>query len=177
MREVIRFAWGSCSLGNFVIAMSDKGLVAVEFSQSRGAMEDALRVHFPDADVIASQDGLAATLERVRRAIEEPQFDPALPLDMRGTPYQLQVWSMLRALPVGETISYGALAAQLGTRDARDVTEAVASNPIAVLVPCHRVIKKDGSISGYRWGVKRKRELLAREQQARHLPTSSREDE
>lgn len=177
MRELIRFAWGSCSLGDFIAAMSDKGLVAVEFSQNRGAMEDALRARFPDANVIESQDELAATLERVRHAIEEPQFDPTLPLDMRGTPYQLQVWSMLRALPVGETTSYGALAAQLGTRDAREVTEAIASNPIAVLVPCHRIVKKDGSISGYRWGVKRKRELLAREQQARHSPTSNRDDE
>ena len=99
----------------------------------------------------------------MNRALEEPGFDPAVPLDLRGTPYEVEVWSMLRAIPVGETTNYGALAARLGTRDARDVTEAIACNPIAVLVPCHRVIKKDGSISGYRWGVKRKRELLARE--------------
>ena len=127
------------------------------------AMEDALRVRFPEADVIDSQEGLSDFLERVNRAIEEPGFDPAVPLDLRGTPYEVEVWSMLRAIPVGETTNYGALAARLGTRDARDVTEAIACNPIAVLVPCHRVIKKDGSISGYRWGVKRKRELLARE--------------
>ena len=122
MREVIRFAWGTCYLGDFIIAISDKGLVAVEFSQNRGAMEDVLRARFPDADVTASQDELAVTLDRVCHAIEEPQFDAALPLDLRGTPYQLQVWSMLRALPVGKTTSYGALAAQLGTRDAREVT-------------------------------------------------------
>jgi AraC family transcriptional regulator of adaptative response/methylated-DNA-[protein]-cysteine methyltransferase len=176
MREVIRFAWGRCSLGDFVTAMSDKGLVAVEFSQNRIAMEDALRVRFTDAHVVASQDELVDIIERVRRAIEEPQFDPALSLDLRGTPYQLQVWSMLRALSVGKTTSYGALAAKLGSRDAREVTEAIASNPIAVLVPCHRVIKKDGSISGYRWGVKRKRELLAREQQ-RKPPPPNRKDE
>jgi AraC family transcriptional regulator, regulatory protein of adaptative response / methylated-DNA-[protein]-cysteine methyltransferase len=172
MREVIRFAWGSCSLGDFMAAMSDRGLVALEFSQNRGATEDALRTRFPDASVIASQDELADVLGRIRHAIEEPKFDPALPLDMRGTPYQLEVWSMLRTLPVGETTNYGAPAARLGTRDAREVTEAIASNPIAVLVPCHRVIKKDGSISDYRWGVKRKRELLAREQHSKHLPPS-----
>jgi AraC family transcriptional regulator of adaptative response/methylated-DNA-[protein]-cysteine methyltransferase len=177
MREVIRFAWGSCSLGDFIAAMSDKGIVAVEFSQNRVAMEDALRVRFADADVIASQSELAGMLEKVRHAIEQPEFDPVLPLDMRGTPYQLQVWSMLRALPLGETTSYGAVAARLGTRDAREVTEAIASNPIAVLVPCHRVIKKDGSVSGYRWGVKRKRELLARERHSRHLPPSKQTDE
>jgi AraC family transcriptional regulator, regulatory protein of adaptative response / methylated-DNA-[protein]-cysteine methyltransferase len=126
-------------------------------------MEDALRVRFPEADVIDGQEGLTDVLKKVNRAIEEPGFDPAVPLDLRGTPYEVEVWSMLRAIAAGETTNYGALAAKLGTRDARDVTEAIARNPIAVLVPCHRVVKKDGSISGYRWGVKRKRELLDRE--------------
>jgi AraC family transcriptional regulator of adaptative response/methylated-DNA-[protein]-cysteine methyltransferase len=177
MRELIRFAWGRCSLGDFVAAVSDKGLVTLEFSQDQASMEDALRVRFPDADVIARQSELADLIERVVRTIEEPEFDPALPLDLRGTPYQLRVWSMLRALIVGETTSYGVLAARLGTRDAREITEAIASNPIAVLVPCHRVIKKDGSISGYRWGVKRKRELLMREQHFRHSPLSRETDE
>ena len=166
MREIIRFAWGISSLGNFIVAMSDKGLVALEFSSNRSATEDALSVRFAETDVIDSQQGLTDVLEKVSRAIEEPGFDPAVPLDLRGTPYEVEVWSMLRAIPVGETTNYGALAAKLGTRDARDVTEAIACNPIAVLVPCHRVIKKDGSISGYRWGVRRKRELLAREQRS-----------
>jgi AraC family transcriptional regulator of adaptative response/methylated-DNA-[protein]-cysteine methyltransferase len=164
MREVIRFGWGSSSLGAFLVAMSDRGLVALEFSSNCASTEESLRTRFPEAEVIDSRAELAEPLEIAKRAIEEPGFDPAIPLDMRGTPYEVEVWSMLRALPVGETTSYAALAARLGTRDAREVTEAVASNPIAVLVPCHRVIKKDGSISGYRWGVKRKRELLAREQ-------------
>jgi AraC family transcriptional regulator of adaptative response/methylated-DNA-[protein]-cysteine methyltransferase len=163
MREVIRFAWGSSTLGEFMIAMSDNGLVALEFTSSRTSAEAALHIRFPEAELIESPDALASILEQASRAIEDPEFDPAIPLDLRGTPYELEVWSMLRALPVGETTSYGALAAKLGTRDSRPVTEAIASNPVAVLVPCHRVIKKDGSISGYRWGVKRKRELLARE--------------
>jgi AraC family transcriptional regulator of adaptative response/methylated-DNA-[protein]-cysteine methyltransferase len=164
MREIIRFAWGISSLGDFMVAMSDKGLVALDFGSHRSAMEDTLRVRFSEADVIDRQEELNDVLEKVRRALEEPGFDPAVPLDLRGTPYQVGVWSMLRAIPVGKTTSYGALAAKLGTRDAREVTEAIACNPIAVLVPCHRVIKKDGSIFGYRWGFKRKRELLAREQ-------------
>lgn len=163
MRETIRFAWGISSLGDFVVAMSDTGIIGLEFSSQRSAMEDALRVRFPDAELIDSQEGLAAVLEKVEQAIEEPGFDPDVPLDLCGTAYEVGVWSMLRAIPAGETTNYGALAGKLGTRDARDVTGAIASNPIAVLVPCHRVIKKDGSISGYRWGVKRKRELLARE--------------
>ena len=166
MREIIRFGWGTSSLGDFMAAVSDKGLVALEFGSDRSAAEAALRARFPESDVIGSQERLADVLEKVVRAIEEPGFDPAIPLDLRGTPYEVGVWSMLRAIPVGETTTYGALAAKLGTRDARDVTEAIARNPVAVIVPCHRVIKRDGSISGYRWGFKRKRELLAREQRS-----------
>jgi AraC family transcriptional regulator, regulatory protein of adaptative response / methylated-DNA-[protein]-cysteine methyltransferase len=164
MRENIRFAWGSSSLGDFIVAVSGKGLVAMEFGSHRAAMEDALRDRFPECDVTSGQDELTDILKRVTGAIEEPGSDPAIPLDLRGTPYEVRVWAMLCAIPVGETTNYGALAARLGTRDAREVTEAIARNPIAVLVPCHRVIKKDGSISGYRWGFKRKRELLMRDQ-------------
>ncbi len=166
MREIIRFAWGESVFGEFMVAMSDKGIVALEFSSRRSPTEQALRVRFTEADVVESEKNLIDVLEKVRRAIEEPGFDPGVKLDLRGTPYEVEVWSMLRAIPVGETTNYGALAARLGTRDAREATEAIASNPVAILVPCHRVIKKDGSISGYRWGVKRKRELLKREQRS-----------
>jgi AraC family transcriptional regulator, regulatory protein of adaptative response / methylated-DNA-[protein]-cysteine methyltransferase len=164
----ICFGWGTSSLGDFMVAMSGQGLVALEFSTWRAATEEALRARFSDADVIESRQTMTDVVARLQRAIEEPGFDPDLALDLRGTPYEIEVWSMLRAIPLGETTSYGALAVKLGTRDARDVSEAIARNPIAVLVPCHRVIKKDGTISGYRWGVKRKRELLARER--KHPP-------
>lgn len=164
MAEIIRFAWGISFLGDFMVAVSDKGLVALEFSSDRSKAEAALRVRFQGVDVIDARDRLSGVVRNVARAIEDPGFDPGIPLDLRGTPYQVRVWSMLRAIPVGEVTSYGAVAAKLGTHDAREVTEAIACNPIAVMVPCHRVIKKDGSISGYRWGVRRKRELLAREQ-------------
>jgi AraC family transcriptional regulator of adaptative response/methylated-DNA-[protein]-cysteine methyltransferase len=164
MREIIRFAWGNSSLGDFVVALSDKGLVALEFSADRAAIAEALRDRFAEADVVENQQELSDVLQRVPRAIEEPGFDPGVSLDLRGTPYEIEVWSMLCAIPMGETTNYGALAARLGTRDAREVTEAIAHNPIAVLVPCHRVVKKDGTISGYRWGFRRKRELLTREQ-------------
>jgi AraC family transcriptional regulator of adaptative response/methylated-DNA-[protein]-cysteine methyltransferase len=169
MRESIRFVWGISSLGHIMVAKSDRGLVAVEFSSDRSATEAALRARFPEANIIGSQEGMSDVLQRVERTIEQPGFDPTIPLDLRGTPYEVGVWSMLRAIGVGETTNYGALAATLGARDAREVTEAIARNPIAVLVPCHRVVKKDGSISGYRWGFKRKRELLAREQRFRSL--------
>jgi AraC family transcriptional regulator of adaptative response/methylated-DNA-[protein]-cysteine methyltransferase len=169
MREIIRFAWGTSSLGDFIVAISDHGIVALEFGSNHTAVEGALRSRFPEADVIDSHAELSVDLEKVSRAIEEPGSDPGLSLDMRGTPYEVGVWTMLREIPVGETTNYGALAARLGTRDAREVTTAIANNGIAVLVPCHRVIKKDGSLSGYRWGVHRKRDLLGREQHARPL--------
>ena len=98
--------------------------------------------------------------------MDEPQSGAEIELDLRGTPYEIRVWTLLREIAVGETTSYGALAAKLGTRDARDVTAAISSNPVAILVPCHRVLKKGGSISGYRWGMRRKRALLDREQLA-----------
>jgi AraC family transcriptional regulator of adaptative response/methylated-DNA-[protein]-cysteine methyltransferase len=166
MREIIRFAWGISSLGDFVVAMSDKGIVALEFSSLHTAMEDAFRIRFPEAELERSQEELANVMEIVAGVIDDPTTDCDLPLDLRGTPYEVQVWLMLREIPAGQTTNYGALAAKLGSRDPRDVTAAIANNPIAVIVPCHRVIKKDGSISGYRWGVRRKRVLLAREQRA-----------
>jgi AraC family transcriptional regulator of adaptative response/methylated-DNA-[protein]-cysteine methyltransferase len=101
---------------------------------------------------------------KLEHVVDHPQ-DPGIVLDMRGSDYQKQVWTMLRKVPAGETTNYGSLAAKLGTRDSRDVTEAIGSNAIAILIPCHRVVKKDGSISGYRWGVRRKRILLQRERQ------------
>src|ERR1700755_1480287 len=97
-RCLIRFAWGISSLGDFMAATSDKGLVALEFSSNRSATEDALNARFPEADVTNNQQDLSDMLEGVKRAIEEPSFDPAIPLDLRGTPYELEVWSMLRAI-------------------------------------------------------------------------------
>ena len=164
MPEQIRYAWGTSSLGDFVAAGSDAGLVAFEFGDQRAAMLDALRTRFPDAAIVEDRDRLADILEKLGRLIEHPDQDAGVALDMRGSDYQRRVWALLREIPAGETTTYGALAARLGTRDTRDVTEAISLNTIAILVPCHRVIKKDGSISGYRWGVRRKRILLQREQ-------------
>jgi AraC family transcriptional regulator of adaptative response/methylated-DNA-[protein]-cysteine methyltransferase len=147
--------------------MSAKGIVTMEFSSYRSAMEGVLLSRFPEAEVIGSQESLSDVLAKVARVIEEPGFRSDVPLDLRGTPYEIGVWSMLCEIPVGKTTNYGARAAKLGTREAREVTEAIGRNPIAVLVPCHRVVKKNGSVSGYRWGFKRKRELLAREQRSR----------
>lgn len=165
MHETIRFAWGISSLGDFLLAVSEKGIVALEFSSARMAMEDALRMRFPQAVLERSDEGIASMTAIVAGLVDDPAAGCNLPLDLRGTPYEKQVWQLLREIPAGQTTSYGALAGRLGTRDAREVTAAIASNPVAVIVPCHRVIKKDGSISGYRWGVRRKHVLLARERQ------------
>jgi AraC family transcriptional regulator of adaptative response/methylated-DNA-[protein]-cysteine methyltransferase len=94
MREIIRFAWATSTLGDFIVAMSDKGLVTVEFSSHHSAAEDALRDRFPEADVAESGTELADVLNKMRRAIEEPGFDPCVPVDLRGTPYEVEVWSM-----------------------------------------------------------------------------------
>jgi len=166
MLERIRYAWGRSSLGEFIAAASDHGLVAFEFGEQRRAMLDALQTRFPDAAIEGDPDGLSDTVAKLEHLVDHPFHDPGITLDMRGSDYQKQVWTMLRRIPASRTTSYGALAAKLGTRDARDVTEAIAMNSIAILVPCHRVVKKDGSISGYRWGVHRKRTLLEREQKA-----------
>jgi AraC family transcriptional regulator of adaptative response/methylated-DNA-[protein]-cysteine methyltransferase len=163
MHEILRHAWGTSSLGKFLVVASDKGVVAFEFGSGAAALEAALAERFPDADIIADPHALASVVAKLRMLVDAPASDPQLAIDLRGSPYELRVWSMLREIPAGQTTHYGALAAQLGTRDARDVTVAIGANPVAILVPCHRVIKKDGSISGYRWGVSRKRTLLERE--------------
>lgn len=164
MRETIRYTWVTTALGRMLLAASAGGIVALHFAGSPA--EEILRTDFPDADLVLDRDALDDLARKAAAAIETPAAGSALPLDLRGSHYEVAVWHMLREIPLGETTSYGALAARLGTRDAREVTEAIAANPVAVLVPCHRVIRKDGSLSGYRWGVWRKRALLKRERAA-----------
>ena len=166
MTEQIRYAWGQSSLGDFIAAISDEGLVTVEFMRRIVGVPAPLRERFPEARVDLDETGLADIVGRLAAVVERPDTDAALRLDMRGTEYEKKVWGILRRIPAGQTVTYGAIAAEMGTpRDARDVTEAIANNPIAILIPCHRVVKKDGSLSGYRWGAGRKRTLLARERQ------------
>jgi AraC family transcriptional regulator, regulatory protein of adaptative response / methylated-DNA-[protein]-cysteine methyltransferase len=166
MQEQIRYAWGASSLGEFIVAVSDVGVLAFEFGDNRAALLSALESRLPEATVVNDPSGLVGTLAELESVVDHPEKDAEIVLDMRGSAYQKQVWTLLREIPCGDTTNYGALAAKLGTRDAREVTEAIGSNTIAILIPCHRVIKKDGSISGYRWGVRRKRALLERERSA-----------
>ncbi len=170
MSECLRYISDHSSLGDFIAVVSDAGLVAFEFADDREAVLGGLRARLANASFREDSEGLSGLAARLRELIEHPDSDPGVALDPRGDAYQQQVWSLLREIPPGETTSYGAVAARLGTRDARDVTQAIASNAIAILVPCHRVLKKDGSLSGYRWGARRKRALLEREARARRAP-------
>ena len=166
MSDHLRYAWGTSSLGDFLAVASDKGLVAFEFGSRSDTMLDEFQARLPQAVLEEDAGGLADLVAGLADIVDHPGGDGGIALDPRGSDYQRKVWAMLREIPAGETTSYGALAARLGTRDARDVTEAIGSNAIAILIPCHRVLKKDGSISGYRWGVRRKRVLLDRERKA-----------
>jgi AraC family transcriptional regulator, regulatory protein of adaptative response / methylated-DNA-[protein]-cysteine methyltransferase len=164
MSERIQYGRGESSLGRFLVATSEQGVVYLEFEDTHSV--ERLRERFPDALLEEGGQATSELAEALGRLVDHPEQGHEIALDLRGTDFQKAVWTMVREIPAGETTNYGALAARLGTRDARDVTDAVASNSIAVLIPCHRVIKKDGSISGYRWGVRRKKALLERERRA-----------
>jgi AraC family transcriptional regulator of adaptative response/methylated-DNA-[protein]-cysteine methyltransferase len=166
MPERIRYTWSQSTLGEFMVAASENGVVALEFADRREEALAALRSRLPEAVLERDEEGLSALVVRLRTLIDRPDGGQDVAIDPRGDDYQKKVWSLLREIPAGETTSYGALAARVGTRDARDVTAAIASNTIAILIPCHRVVKRDGALSGYRWGAKRKRALLDRERRA-----------
>ena len=167
MTETIRYASGQSSLGGFLAAASTRGLVMVAFADRVEGAGDELRARFPDAEIVEDSAALREAVDGVAGLIEHPGTAPALPVDPRGSPFELRVWDALRQIPAGETVSYGEIAARIGSpREAREVAEACAANALAVVIPCHRVVKKDGAISGYRWGVKRKRALIEREHRA-----------
>ena len=167
MTETIRYAAGESSLGAFLAAASADGLVMVAFADAGETAMNDLRARFPDAEIVEDSAGLRDTVDGVAQLIEHPEANAVLPLDLRGSPFELRVWSELRRIPAGETVSYGEIAARIGApRDAREVAEACAANDLAIVVPCHRVVKKGGAISGYRWGVRRKRALIEREHRA-----------
>lgn len=168
MRDLIQFdcllyTWGKSSLGDFIAVQSDHGLVAFEFASAAGNAIKELQARFPSVALTEHPTAMAVTIAALAQLVDHPDQDPGIPLDIRGTDYEKKVWDLLRQIPAGTTTSYGAVAAQMGTRDARDVTAAIAANTLAILIPCHRVVRKDGSLSGYRWGSKRKRTLLERE--------------
>lgn len=162
--ETIRFATGPCSLGLVLAATGENGLCAILFGDELGQLVRDLRDRFPHARLTEGGEEANRMFAQVVRFIERPAQGLDLPLDARGSPFQQRVWKTLREVPAGITVSYGQIAKRIGQpKGAKDVAEACAANAIAVAIPCHRVVRADGSISGYRWGVKRKRALLARE--------------
>ncbi len=165
MNETIRFAVGETSLGTGLVACSDAGIACLALGDGRAALVAELRQRFADSQPIEDGAGMAAIAAQALRFVEAPwDGDTGLSLDLRGTGFQLQVWRALRAIPAGRTASYADIARSIGRpAAARAVARACGANPVAVLVPCHRIVRQDGSRSGYRWGVERKRRLLERE--------------
>lgn len=162
----IQFAVGHCSLGAFLVAATERGVCAVYLGDEPGALVIDLERRFPEADLTCAGRAFEITVAQVVALLETQSGDTqvALPLDIRGTVFQERVYQALRRVPAGETITYSELARRIGLpKAARAVASACAKNNLAVLVPCHRVVRADGSLSGYRWGVERKRALLLRE--------------
>lgn len=160
----IRFAVGQCSLGAILVAQSQRGICAILMGDDPDALVHDLQDQFPKAQLFGGDDGFEQLVAQVVGFIEAPALGLNLPLDVRGTAFQERVWQALREIPPGVTVSYAQVANHIGApKAARAVAKACGANCIAVAIPCHRVVRRDGGISGYRWGVERKRELLRRE--------------
>lgn len=166
-REQLRFALGECSLGSFLVAVSARGVAAISLGEDPQGLLRALQDMFPRAELLGADAAFEALVSKVVGLIDDPRASLDLPLDVRGTAFQQRVWMALRRIPIGSTRSYAQLARQIGRPAAvRAVAAACASNRIAVAIPCHRVVRTDGSASGYRWGIERKAALLRRERAA-----------
>jgi AraC family transcriptional regulator of adaptative response/methylated-DNA-[protein]-cysteine methyltransferase len=166
-RVQIRFAIGECSLGSILVAATDKGVCAILMGNDPDALVRQLQDRFAKAELIGGDAKFETLVAKVVGFVEQPRLGLDLPLDVRGTAFQQRVWKALRQIGVGKTASYGEIAARIGNpKSIRAVAQACAANLLAVAIPCHRVIRTDGQLSGYRWGVQRKRALLEREKRA-----------
>jgi AraC family transcriptional regulator of adaptative response/methylated-DNA-[protein]-cysteine methyltransferase len=160
----IRFAVGACSLGAILVAASERGVCAILLDDDPQKLVRDLQDRFPRAALVGGDQAFEQMVAKVVGFVEAPGLGLDLPLDVRGTAFQRRVWEVLREIPMGETTSYANVAARIGApRAVRAVAQACAANVLAVAIPCHRVVRVDGDLSGYRWGVERKRALLARE--------------
>jgi AraC family transcriptional regulator of adaptative response/methylated-DNA-[protein]-cysteine methyltransferase len=162
--EEIRFAFDKFSLGMALVAATGKGIAAILLGDGRDELHRELVYAFPKAHLVADETGLADHVAKIVAFLDAPHQELDLPLDIRGSTQEQAVWQALRNVPAGQTITYGQIAKSLPLpATAQDVGAACAANVLAVAIPCHRVVKADGSISGYRWGVQRKRKLINRE--------------
>lgn len=163
----IRFAIGECSLGSILVARSELGVCAILLGDDPDALARDLQDRFPKATLIGGDPEFEQLVARVVGFVEAPGLGLDLPLDVQGTAFQRRVWQALTDIPAGSTASYSEIAARIGSPKAvRAVAQACAANGLAVAIPCHRVVRNDGGLSGYRWGVERKRALLQREANA-----------
>ncbi len=160
----IRFAVGECSLGSILVAASERGVCAILLGDDPQELVHDLERRFPEAQLIGGDAKFERVVATVVGLVERPGTSPSLPLDIRGTVFQQRVWATLAKIPPGETTTYAELARRIGApRAVRAVAQACAANALAIAIPCHRVVRTDGGLSGYRWGVERKRKLLDRE--------------
>ncbi len=165
--ETLYYSIGACAFGSILVAHSEKGICAILIHDDEKPLLADLQTRFPKATLIEDRTDFKHWLEQVVNFVEAPKKGLELPLDIRGTLFQQRVWQLLQKIPFGTTASYTDIATQLGDPKAvRAVARACAANPIALLVPCHRVVRSDGGISGYRWGVENKRTLISREAKA-----------
>jgi AraC family transcriptional regulator of adaptative response/methylated-DNA-[protein]-cysteine methyltransferase len=164
---VIHFAVAECSLGSILVAKSERGVCAVLMGDDPLQLARDLQDQFPKADLVGDESGYEDLVAKVIGLIERPGVGLDLPLGIRGTAFQRRVWKALQQIPVGTTASYADIAKVIGMPKAvRAVAQACGANTLAVAIPCHRVIRNDGTHSGYRWDVERKRALLDREAHA-----------
>ncbi len=162
--ETIRFAVGETSLGAILVAASSRGICAILLGDDPDALARDLQDRMPKASLIGGDSEFEQLVAQVVALVEAPQLGHRLPLDIRGTAFQQRVWNALLAIPAGRTASYSEIADAIGAPAAvRAVAQACAANRLAIAIPCHRVVRTDGALSGYRWGVERKQELLERE--------------
>jgi AraC family transcriptional regulator of adaptative response/methylated-DNA-[protein]-cysteine methyltransferase len=160
----IHFATARCALGRVLVARSDRGVCAIALGNDADALRRDLQQRFPKAQLIGGDQSFERWVGEVVRLVDAPGVGLLLPLDIRGTAFQRRVWRALQKIPVGSTATYADIARRIGApRAVRAVAQACAANPLAVAIPCHRVLRSDGALSGYRWGVSRKRALLKRE--------------
>lgn len=162
--HALSFAVGQCSLGAILVAATGHGLCAILIGDDSDQLVHDLRACFPGANLIAGDGESERLVAQVVEFVDRPARGLDLPLDIRGTAFQQRVWQVLKDIPAGKTSTYAQIARRIGAPKAvRAVGAACAANPLAVAIPCHRVLRSDGGLSGYRWGIERKQRLLARE--------------
>jgi AraC family transcriptional regulator of adaptative response/methylated-DNA-[protein]-cysteine methyltransferase len=165
--DILSYAIGECALGRVLVARSVDGVCAILIGADHDEVEADLAARFPQAMLVVSEAVVHDDLAKVIRFVDNPAAGLHLTLDMRGTPLHRRVWEKLRAIPVGRTVTYTELARWISPlTSARVVAGACAANPIALAIPCHRVVRSDGDLAGYRWGIERKRELIRKEAMA-----------